>query len=302
VHAESGLAGAESAAWAAVFHAVSAFCNGSLSNFRDGLVPFAQSPAFCQTILVGIVLGGMGFPVIHEILFRGFDRLRRRRPPRITLNTRVGVAMAAVLLSTIALATLGLEGAGSFAHLSLLDRANAAVFHAACARTSGFNLVDVGVMRPATLALTCFAMFVGGGPGSTAGGIKTTTFAVLFAAFRGELRGERPRLFDRILPETVVRRATGVAFASVLVVLLVTFVLLLTERIEPLPLLFEAVSAFSTTGMSTGITPKLSIAGKFLVALTMLVGRIGPLTAALVFSSRERRAAHMLPQERVMIG
>jgi trk system potassium uptake protein TrkH len=296
------LAGPESALWAAVFHSISAFCNGSLSNFRGGLVPFAGSAAFCQTLLVLIVVGGVGFPVMHELLFRALDRLRGRRPLRLTLNTRITLATTAALFVGVAATTWALEARGAFSGFGVFHQINASAFHSACARTSGFNLVDVSAMHPATLLLTCFAMFVGGSPGSTAGGIKTTTFGVLFATFRGELRRETPRLFDRTLPEAVVRRAFGVAFLSIALVVAVVFMLLLTEKHQPLALLFEVVSAFSTTGMSTGITPELSSSGKVILMLTMLTGRIGPVTVALALSAQTRRAAHELPQERVMIG
>jgi Trk-type K+ transport system membrane component len=195
-----------------------------------------------------------------------------------------------------------LESSASFKSLGFVDRVNAAVFQSACARTSGFNLVDVSAMRPATLLLTCFAMFIGGNPGSTAGGIKTTTFAVLFAAYRGELRRLRPRLFDRTVPEPVIRRAMGVAFLSTSLVVTIVFLLLLIERHEPLALLFEAVSAFSTTGLSTGITATLSVPGKLLIIATMLIGRVGPLTMALALSAGARAPAYELPEERVMIG
>jgi trk system potassium uptake protein TrkH len=157
-------------------------------------------------------------------------------------------------------------------------------------------------MRPATLLLTCFAMFVGADPGSTAGGIKTTTLAVLFASYRGELRGQRPRLFDRTVPEAVVRRAVGVAFLSTVLIGAVVFLLSIVEPFDTLALFFEATSAFSTTGLSMGITPSLSITGKLVIALTMLFGRIGPLTVALALSTRGRAAAIELPEERVMIG
>jgi len=301
-YADGGLGGSDSALWAAIFHSVSAFCNGSLSNFRDGMVPFAHSPAFCQTISLLIVIGGLGFPVIHELLFRWVDRLRGHRPLRLTLNTRVALTTTAGLLVSVAVLTFALESGASFKDFGIGARINAAVFHSACSRTSGFNLVDVGTMRPATLLLTCFAMFVGAGSGSTAGGIKVTTLAVLFAAFRGELRGQRARLFDRSIPDAVVRRAMGVAFLSTVLVVVVVFLVLLSDKQEPLSVLFETVSAFSTTGMSTGITPRLSAIGKLLIILTMLIGRVGPLTAALAFSANDRRPAHTLPQERLMIG
>jgi trk system potassium uptake protein TrkH len=301
--AEPGrLSGAGSAAWAAIFHSVSAFCNGSLSNFREGMLPLSGSPAVCQTIAVLIVLGGLGFPIIQELVFRAVARARRRRSPRMTLNTRVALATTGLLLGVMAVAYLALESSASFAKLGFLDRVNAAVFQSACARTSGFNVVDVAAMRPATLLLTCLAMFVGGDPGSAAGGLKTTTVAVLFAAFRGQLRRRRPRLFDRTVPHKLVRRAMGLAFLSTILVGAIVFILLLTEKHAPIAILFETVSAFSTTGMSTGITATLSAPGKLVIALTMLIGRVGPLTMALALSAGAREPAYELPQESVLIG
>lgn len=300
--ADGPLAGAGGTLWAAVFHAVSSFCNAGMSNFRGGLSPFTGSFGVCLTAGALVTLGGMGFPVIHELIFRGFDRLRGTRPRRLTLNTRLSLVTTAILLGGLTLTLLALEFRGSFAPLGIAHSANAALFHSAAARTAGFNLVDVAAMRPATLLLTCFAMFIGGNPGSIAGGIKTTTLAVLFAAFRGELRGERPRLFDRALPDVVVRRAMGVAFLSTALVCAVVFLLLLTEHHPPLAIIFESVSAFSTTGASTGITPDLSTAGKIILTVTMLVGRVGPLTMALALSKQERLPAYELPEERVMIG
>jgi trk system potassium uptake protein TrkH len=297
-----GLAGAGGPLWAAIFHAVSAFNNAGMSVFRDGLAPVAGSPLTCQTVVLLVVLGGIGFPVIHELMLRAMTRLRGQRPVRITLHTRLALATTAMLLGGMALAYLALESSASFQKLGFFDRLNAAIFQSASARTAGFNVVDIGLMRPATLLLTCFAMFVGGSPGATAGGIKTTTLAVLFAAFRGELRRVRARLFDRAVPDPVVQRAMGVAFLSTSLVVAIVFLLLLTEKHPPLAILFETVSAFSTTGLSTGITPLLSAPGKLLIVGTMLIGRVGPLTMALALSAGARPPAYELPEERVMIG
>lgn len=301
-YAGSGLSGAGSPEWAAVFHAVSAFCNAGFSNFRDNMVPFVGAPFTCSIVSSLVILGGLGFPVVHELMFRWTHRLRRRRPPRLTLNTRVALATTTMLLVGLAAAYLVLENGASFSDLGIIERLNAAVFQSVSARTAGFNVVDLGKMRPASILLTCFAMFVGAGSGSIAGGIKVTTLAVLFAAFRGELRGQRPRLFDRAIPDAVVRRAMGVAFLATLLVLVVMFVLLLVEKKEPLALLFETVSAFSTSGLSTGITPDLSAIAKLILSATMLIGRIGPLTVAVALSSRVRATNYQLPEERVMIG
>jgi trk system potassium uptake protein len=299
---DPSLHGASSVRWAAVFHAVSAFCNAGFSIFDDGLVPYVGDPGVCATVSVLVVAGGLGFPVMHELLFRTTFALGRRRAPRLTLNTRVALATTAMLLGGLALAYLVLENGASFSGLGLIARIDAAIFQSVSARTAGFNVVDLGQMRPGSLLLTSFAMFVGGGAGSIAGGIKVTTLAVLFAAFRGELRGQPPRLFDRALPEPVIRRAMGVAFLASVVVFVVVFVLLLLEPHEPLAVVFEAVSAFSTTGLSTGITPKLGAPAKLVLVATMLVGRIGPLTAAFALAARARSAHYQLPEERVMIG
>lgn len=295
------LRGASSAEWAAVFHSVSAFCNAGFSIFRDGITPFVGSPGVCANLGALVFLGAIGFPVIHELLLRWTRGIIGQRAPRLTLHTRVTLATTALVFGGLTLAYLALENGASFAGLGIFERLNAAVFQAV-SRTSGFNVVDVGHMRPASLVLTCFGMFVGGGAGSTAGGIKVTTLAVLFASFRGELRAQAVRLFDRSLSHAVVRRAMGVAFLSTLVVFVVVFVLLLIEKHEPLAIVFESVSAFSTTGSSTGITGKLSHPTKLVIAITMLVGRIGPLTAAVAFSARARPAHYQLPEERVMIG
>lgn len=288
-------------AGAAVFHAVSAFCNAGFSTFEDNLLSFVGHPGVCMTINVLVVLGSLGFPVMHELLFRWTALLGRHRPPRLALNTRVALATTAMLLAGMAVSYLTLENGASFTDLGVLERVNAAVLQSV-SRTAGFSVVDIGRMRPSSLLLTCFAMFVGGGSGSIAGGIKVTTLAVLFAAFRGELRGQPARLFDRRIPDAVVRRAMGVAFLSSLLVLVVVFVLLLVEHHEPLAIFFETVSAFSTTGLSTGITSQLGAPAKLVLSATMLVGRIGPLTAAIALATRTKSTHYQLPEERVMIG
>lgn len=296
------LAGAGSLAWAAVFHAVSAFCNCGLSNFQSGMLPFVHTPVVCQTMAVLILVGGLGFPVIHELIFRSVDRLAGRRTHRLSLNTRISLTTSALLFAVMAVAYLALEPRASFSALGISERVNAAVFQSATARSAGFNVVDVAAMRPATLLLTIIAMFIGANPGSTGGGIKTTTVAVLFSAYRADLRGQRPRQWGRTIPEAIVRRATGVAFLSIALVTTIVFLLLLLEPHDPLALTFEAVSAFSTTGLSTGITPTLSAAAKVVLVFTMLIGRVGPLTLALALSGRARLPTYELPEERVMIG
>lgn len=296
------LAGAGSPGFAAVFHAVSGFCNAGFSNFSAGLAPFVGSPLVVLTMSALIVLGGIGFPVLSELTRAAFDRLRRRRAQTLSLHSRISLRVTAVLAASMALAYFVLEWGASMKPLALGEHVLAAVFQSVSARTAGFNVVDIGKMTSATLVLTCAAMFVGACPGGTGGGIKTTTLAVLFAGLRSELLARPARLLDRTVPQPVIRRAIGVAFLSMTLVFVLFFLLLLTEVHAPLSLAFEVVSAFSTTGLSTGITPELSTAGKLMITFTMFVGRIGPLTLALALARAAQARSVALPEERVMIG
>ena len=288
--------------WAAVFHAVSGFCNAGFSCFEVGLVPFVGDPTIMLCVTTLIVLGGIGFPVLQELAVRFGRLLLGRRRERLSLHARIALGWTSVLLAGMTAAYLGLEWRVSFAGLAWHEKLLAALFHSASCRTAGFNVIDVGAMQPATLMLTCVAMFVGGCPVSCAGGIKTTTVAVLFAGLRSELQGRPAYLLDRALSPATTRKAIGVAFSSFGLLSVFIFLLLLVETHAPLAIAFEVFGGFSTTGLSTGITPALSPAGKLLVLATMYIGRIGPLTLALAVSGRVQQPQIQLPNERVLIG
>jgi trk system potassium uptake protein len=298
----SDLAGPGNIAWAAVFHAVSAFCNAGFSNVYGGMIPFAGDFIVLLTLMGLIVLGGLGFPVLDELLRAAIMKLRRKRANVLSLHTRVVLRTSAILLGIMTIAYWVLEWNQSMQPLSYPDRIVAAAFQSVSSRTAGFAVIDIGAMRPATWALTCAAMFIGASPGSTGGGVKTTTIAALFAGLRAELGMRAPHLLDRTVPQTMIRKAIGVAFLSMMIVLFAFFLLLLLEPLPPLELAFEVVSAFSTTGLSTGITPKLSVPGKLLITLLMFVGRIGPLTLALALATKSQKTLVQLPEERLAIG
>lgn len=302
LEAGHAMAGAGGVAWAAIFHAVSAFCNAGLSNLEGGMIPFSGHPLTLSMIGTLVVLGGLGFPVLDELLRAGVSKLRRRRTPMLSLHSRVVLRASAALLSVMMLAYGALEWRESLAPLPYVERLTAAAFQAAVVRTAGFNVIDIGAMAPATLLLTCVAMFIGAGPGSTAGGIKVTTLVALAAGLRAELGTRTAHVLNRTLPDLVIRKAMGVAFLSSCIVMCAFFLLLVLEEHPPLALAFETVSAFSTSGLSTGITPALSIPGKLLVAFLMFAGRIGPLTLALALSVKSESRGVELPQERVLIG
>lgn len=297
------LSGPGSRLWAAVFHSVSAFCNAGFSLFPLGFAPFVSDVPVNLTIMMLIVIGGLGFPVLDE-LFRSIAcRLRGQRPSRLSLHSRTVLAASLLLVLGLAVLLAPLEWSRAFGPLSWPHKLMAALFQAVTTRTAGFNTVDVGLMHPASWMIIGALMFVGASPGSTGGGIKTSTLAALFATVRSVLRGEpKPRLFDRTLPAGVHTRALGVVVLSGLLLSVFTFMALLTEDFAPPRVVFEVVSAFATVGLSTGITGELSPAGRLLLCVTMLAGRVGPLTLALALAQRAHRSPAVPVEERVLIG
>lgn len=298
-----------SAAWMAVFHAVSAFCNAGFALFQGNLMSF-QDDVGVQTVLILLIsLGGLGFPVLREVVILLRHLLVRAvfadapRGPRMTLASRVVLITSASLVVGGMVITLALEWRNALGQLGVGHRMLAALFHSINTRTSGFNTVDVAAFGPTTLLWTCVLMFIGGSPGSTAGGIKTTTVATILATLRGELRGREPQLGHRAIAPEVFRRATAVAAISSGIVLVSVTALTLSEDQPFIHLLFETVSAFGTVGLSAGITPALSVFGKLVVAATMFVGRVGPLTIALAVADAEgARQPYRLARESLPIG
>lgn len=299
----------QSVAWLALFHAVSSFCNAGFALFPGNITPFADDFGVQLVLMLLVFLGGLGFPVMRECVILTRARLARRfvkdapAPPRMSLAARVVLITSGVLIAAGAVITLVFEYRGGLGHLGWDEKLLAALFHSVNTRTSGFNTTDLGTYAAPTLLWTCVLMFIGGSPGSTAGGIKTTTFATVFATLRGELTGQEPRLGRRALLPEVFRRATAVVAISLGIVLGSVTLLAITEQHDFLKLLFESTSAFATVGLSTGITSTLSIAGKLVIVLTMFVGRCGPLTIALAVASSENTRPHYrLARESLPIG
>lgn len=307
-------AGAGSVLWSAIFHSVSAFCNAGFSLSHGNLIHFTGSWWVSGTIAALVTVGGIGFPVLEELAVRIRDQRRGIVPPKLSLHTRIVLLASAFLVLVGTLAFLFLERDGVLAERPAHERILSALFQSVTTRTAGFNTLDFSVMGSPIILLTCFLMFVGASPGSTGGGIKTTTFAVLFSAFRAEVKSSPVvRLLDRAIPAPTVRKALGVAVVSITFVAAISFILLITEAdllrtryegdaLGPLRILFETVSAFATCGLSTGITQHLSVAGKLVITFTMFVGRIGPLTLALAASSKPKQEGFTPPEERVLIG
>lgn len=297
------LAGGGGALWSAVFHSVSAFCNAGFSLFRGNMAPFVADPGVTVVIGALIILGGLGFPVLSELGKRSVDFVARRPRKRLSLHARVVLFMTGGLIVAGALSLALVEWRRSFATLPFGGKVLAAFFQSVTARTAGFGSVDFAEMSAPGLLLMIALMFVGAGPGSTGGGIKITTLAVLFATFRAEqTSAPAPTLFGREIPATIQRKAIVVTFLSALLVSAGVFFLLLFEDVKPLHALFEITSAFGSVGCSTGAESRMGPIGKLVIVVTMMIGRVGPLTFALAAAGKPRPTTYRLPEERVLIG
>ncbi|MBK7876128.1 MAG: hypothetical protein IPJ77_10300 [Planctomycetes bacterium] len=305
-HDDVGLQG-RSILWLAAFHTISAFCNAGFALFPDSLARFAGDPATQGVIMALIVLGGLGFPVYLELFRRARERIAAWRGPdsvvcrRLGLEARVVLVTTAILLAGGAVVFAALEWGRAFESLAPVERAFSALFTSVTARTAGFATVDIGTMRSTTWIVIMVLMWVGASPSSTGGGIKTSAAAVLFATFVGELRGHLPRLGQRTVGDTTIRRAVVVALLSLAAFALVTVGLTLTEDLPPLPLAFEAMSALTTTGLSTGITSSVTDAGRVLLVLAMFTGRLGPVTLALAIGGARRREPYRMPAQELQV-
>lgn len=279
------------AAWHAVFHSIAAFCNAGFSTFSDNVVGFQSSPVTLGTLMALLVAGGIGFLVMEELHLAWKGRGSGRRI-RLSLHTQLVLGTTAILIlgGWVAFATL--EWENTLAGMGLFDRLTNALFMSITPRTAGFNSVDYAVTSDGTDFVTILLMSIGGSPGSTAGGLKTTTVAAIGFLALARLRGgHRAHALSRTIPDETIQRAVGLFAVSFGIMTL--GILLLTVTQEPagtaagpgfLHQMFEAVSAFSTVGLSMGATDDLDSAGKWIIILLMYVGRVGPLAIAAAIS------------------
>ncbi len=308
-----------------IFHSVSAFCNAGFSLFSDSFVSYNRSWGVYVVVCPLIILGGLGFGVLYDLVNTAADRVKRffkklfykryrlsmETPKRLRLQTKIVLSVSTCLIVLGMLALLLFEryaGRGNpTEHSNILG----ALFQSITARTAGFNTVDVSAMSASSRFVLILLMFIGGSPGSTAGGIKTVTLAVVLMTAVAALRKRQEvEMFKRSVRIVVVGRAITVTLLFVAVLFIATLALSITEnctdgsRIAPTmsEIMFEAGSALGTVGLTTGITPSLTTAGKLIIIATMLIGRLGPLTllAALTFNIKPAR--YNYPDEAVIVG
>ncbi|MFE7846683.1 TrkH family potassium uptake protein [Microbacterium sp. NPDC057407] len=287
------------AAWHGLFHAVSAFNNAGFALYSDNLMGFVADPFICLPLCAAIILGGLGFPVLFQL------RKEFRRPLHWSMNTKIVLWASVVLLilGTVYITVLEWNNPRTFGPLDPWARVLAGFFHSVQTRTAGFNSVDIGAMHDETWLGMDVLMFIGGGPAGTAGGIKVTTFAVLFFIMMTELRGEGAvNIFGKRLSRAVHRQAITVVLIAVAAVVAGAGLLMLLTGEALDRAIFESISAFATVGLSTGITSNLPETAEVVLIVLMFLGRLGPLTLGSAIALRERRILYELPKERPAIG
>ena len=285
-----------------IFHSISAFCNAGFTLFEKGLESYDTTPLVHGTIAVLVTAGGLGFIVISElkqVLFR------KKSLVRIGLHSKVVLITSAFLILTGGLVIFFWEFLHALDRYTLWEKIQVSLFQSITLRTAGFNTISMTELNSFTLYAMTLFMFIGGSPGSTAGGIKTTTLAILIQSIITTIRGRgKVTLLDRSVPTPIVVKAIALTFISILFTSLFIFILMWIEPEQSfLAVFFEVISASGTVGLTLGITPFLSGVGKLAIALLMLIGRIGPLTLILAVGQHNTsRGKFDYPSGQIMIG
>lgn len=302
-----------------IFHSISAFCNAGFSLFGNSFIGYKRSWQIYAVICPLIILGGLGFGVLYNLFIVGSDKIHRfienhfndrrhflrQTPKPLMLQTKI------VLVTTLVLIVAGMVAILVFEHYSPIETNDkcgllGAMFQSITARTAGFNTVNINHLSAASKTVLILLMFIGGSPGSTAGGIKTVTAAVILLTVVAALRKRSDvEVFKRSIKLVVIGRAVTVVVVFAMVLFLATFALSVTESSNHFgfdDIIFEAASALGTVGLSTGITAALTTAGKFIIIMIMLIGRLGPLTLLAVLTFNIKPAKYSYPDEAIMVG
>ena len=298
LHAGHDLAWSE-AAWSAVFHAVSAFNNAGFSLHADSLTRYADDAMILVPIMVAIVVGGIGFPVLHDL------RHRFRDPRHWSLHTKLTLSGSLFLLmgGFIAILLFEWNNQGTIGTLSIPAKLMNSMFMSVASRTAGFNTVDVGALQPETWALHYLLMFIGGGSAGTAGGVKVGTVMILVMLVIAEARGHSDtEAFGRRVGAQAQRQAITVLVLGSVIVAAGTVILLRISHFPTDQIIFEVIAAFGSAGLSTGISAELPVAGQLVLALLMFIGRVGTITLATSLVLGNRRMPYRYPEDHPIVG
>ncbi|WP_418965562.1 TrkH family potassium uptake protein [Cetobacterium sp.] len=283
-----------------IFHSISAFCNAGFALFSNNLESYPGSVLMNMTVAYLIILGGIGFSVINSVLVAV-----RRDVKRFTLTSKVAilVSMFLTFVGMILFFLLEYKNPTTIGNLSWFDKVLASFFQSVTTRTAGFNTVPIGTLRPATIFMFCILMFIGASPGSTGGGIKTTTIGVIIFYVVGVVQGkENINVFNRRISWDILNRALAILIISIIYVSIVIMAVMTIENMSFEKVTFEVISAFATVGLSMGITADLSAMSKILIIITMFIGRLGPMTFALALGEKKVKQNLRYPKENILVG
>lgn len=286
-----------------VFHSISAFCNAGfdLMGNYSSLTAFATDPIVSGTIMTLIVIGGLGFVVLAELTtFKTIQKLSVHT--KLVLLTTSALIIGAAVIIFI----LEFNNPNTIGNFTLGEKVLAATFQSITPRTAGYNTLDLNALTMPTRFITMILMFIGGSPGSTAGGLKTTTFAIMLLSIVALFKGRDEINFaNRRISQEAVRRSLGIVFISIIWIVTMTFLLTVFESNSSLEaLVFESLSAFGTVGLSLGLTPTLGVMGKIILAIMMFFGRLGPLTIVIALSNKNAASNRDLlryPEGKIMV-
>lgn len=292
-----------------VFHAVSAFCNAGFALFTTSLEGYVSDPFVCLTVAVLIICGGLSFAVFSNLFdtvkgkYRSLFKKERLFVRKMSLNTKIvlGVSGALILLGTLLI--YALDHGGTLSRLDTGTQYLAAFFQSVTLRTAGFNTIPIGALGTAALLVMIAFMFIGGASGSTAGGIKVNTFAIVLVYVKSAVRKEQKVvLFRHSISKEYVLRGILIVLFGLVSIFFGTVVLSISESGPLEEMLFEAVSAFGTVGLSTGVTGSLTVIGKIVIIVLMFIGRTGPLTILAAMGEREKKIQYEYPYGDILIG
>lgn len=290
----------EKAIYYGVFHSISAFCNAGFSLFSDNLEGFVQDSLFNLTIAYLIILGGMGFSVISS-----FVLVIRKGENRLNLTSKLSLTMgiALTLIGTILFFLFEYNNISTIGNMDIFDKIVASFFQSVTLRTAGFNTVSLLNIRPATIFISYVLMFIGASPGSTGGGVKTTTFAILIFYVIGVLRKkEYIEMFNRRIDWEIMNKALAIIVIALAYIATIITIILAIEDLPLEKVIYEAISAFGTVGLSMGLTTKLGFVSRVIIIITMFIGRLGPLTIALAFTEDKKKTSLKFPKEDILVG
>lgn len=297
-----------SSAFFAGFHAISAFCNAGFVLLSENLAsPLCKDNlAFLLVIICLVVIGGLGFPALASVSGLVLAKLRREPNARLSIHAKLVFLTSAVLIGLGTVGIYALEASHALKEMNIWEGLFTSCFHSVITRTAGFNTLNIGTLTTPTLFLIVALMWIGASPSSTGGGIKTTTAALAILNIVAIASGKtKIELFRRRIPDRVITRAFSTALLSLLYIVIALFILLITEQEKNFKfeaLLFEVVSAVSTVGLSMGITSELSDAGKLVIVISMLVGRVGFLNVIIALMRQQSSASYDYAEETVLVS